>query len=49
MSFATEGRLPGAKRGATSPLAIDGEVVAMWLRTRVGLGLSLFIPGGEPI
>jgi deoxyribonuclease V len=32
-----EGRLPGAARGATSPLEIDGDVVAMWLRTRVGV------------
>lgn len=32
-----EGPLPGAARGATSALTIDGEVVAMWLRTRVGV------------
>lgn len=32
-----EGGLPGAARGATSRLAIDGDVVAMWLRTRVGV------------
>ncbi|MGH2697721.1 MAG: endonuclease V, partial [Actinomycetota bacterium] len=32
-----EGRLPGTQLGATSPLAIEGEVVAMWLRTRAGV------------
>jgi deoxyribonuclease V len=32
-----EGGPPGAGRGATSPLIIVGEVVAMWLRIRVGM------------
>jgi deoxyribonuclease V len=36
-SLVAEGSLPVAARGATSPLAIDGDVVAMWLRTRVGV------------
>jgi deoxyribonuclease V len=32
-----EGEPPGAARGATSPLTIDDEVVAMWLRSRAGV------------
>ncbi|MBI4277387.1 MAG: endonuclease V, partial [Armatimonadetes bacterium] len=30
------GPLPADRRGAASPLCIDGEVVAHWLRTKPG-------------
>ncbi|MGB8020812.1 MAG: endonuclease V [Candidatus Nanopelagicales bacterium] len=32
-----EGPQPGAQRGATSPLLLDGEVVGAWVRTQVGV------------
>lgn len=31
------GQQPGVRRGATSPLLIDGEVVGAWVRTQVGI------------
>ena len=32
-----EGRVPGERRGSQSPLTIDNEVVAIWVRTRTGV------------
>lgn len=42
--FAT-GDPPGPDAGATSPLALDGEVVAAWLRARPGVHPLVVHPG----
>lgn len=36
---------PDAARGAISPLTIDGEVVALWLRSRAGVRPVVVHPG----
>lgn len=40
-----EGDWPDDRRGATSPLHVDGEVVACWLRTRLGVRPLVVHPG----
>jgi deoxyribonuclease V len=40
-----EGKWPDDRRGATSPLRIDGEVVASWLRTQPGVRPLVVHPG----
>jgi deoxyribonuclease V len=40
-----EGRWPADEPGATSPLTLDGEVVAAWVRTRAGTRPLVVHPG----
>jgi deoxyribonuclease V len=40
-----QGEMPADTRGATSPLSIDGEVVACWMRTRAGVRPVVVHPG----
>jgi deoxyribonuclease V len=40
-----EGEWPSDERGATSPLRIDGTVVACWMRTRQGVRPLVVHPG----
>jgi deoxyribonuclease V len=39
------GEWPADRHGATSPLSIDGQVVAQWLRTRAGVRPLVVHPG----
>jgi deoxyribonuclease V len=40
-----QGEWPDDRRGATSPLSIDGRVVAHWVRTRAGVRPLVVHPG----
>jgi len=43
--LAARGEWPEDRRGATSPLLLDGEIVARWVRTRAGTRPLVVHPG----